>query len=334
MPSQRPQVRWNSANSLLFAAALAILVTGLACQDPALDETNSWECGSILGGQNGDYCGTWSTPVQPSHGWCCSSYCDPDTLLCTDPPSLDTYECVEAGFPCPTNPYECCGICNASTGLCEIEQECTINGGSCIFDPECCSGYCGGGGLCEPPPGQGSCVNTGRPCDADPECCTGICDSDSPIIGSNKAGTCRQDNGPQCVPQVDYNAPLAQQICDEDDGPTNPFNDCCPGSFCARPEQTKPTVCLVGSYDSTCKSRTCQLAYDSDWVDVPGEYPGHGDCCCTASHTQGCTANAHCCDSSFICWKNPDWSDRGYCGPADLANNWWGASNYVPVPWE
>lgn len=81
--------------------------------------------------------------------------------------------CTIGGGSCDYD-SDCCSD-NCSSGKCQAGVGgCTIGGGSCDYDSDCCSSNCNSG-KCQS--GVGGCTNGAGSCDYDSDCCSGNCHS-------------------------------------------------------------------------------------------------------------------------------------------------------------
>lgn len=79
--------------------------------------------------------------------------------------------CTIGGGRCSFD-SDCCSD-NCASGVCQAGSGgCTIGGGSCSFDSDCCSDNCASG-VCQA--GSGKCTDGGGSCSFDSDCCSDNC---------------------------------------------------------------------------------------------------------------------------------------------------------------
>ncbi|MFA5134324.1 MAG: Ig-like domain-containing protein [Patescibacteria group bacterium] len=116
---------------------------------------------------------------------------------------------------------------------------CAVNGDACSAASDCCSGYCGGGGICAEPP---ACLPNGNACTANGDCCSNYCDSggsnqceDLPSPPTCPDGNCDVGEDPDTCP-ADCGSNWSVYLCHTQFGEVHVISSWCDTSAaCSNP---------------------------------------------------------------------------------------------------
>ncbi len=129
---------------------------------------------------------------------------------------------------------------SARANVASTEASCTIGGGHCSFDSDCCSDNCHAG-VCQA--GSGGCSIGGSNCSFDSDCCSDNCHAGVCQAGSGKCtdggGSCSFDS--DCCSDNCY-AGTCQSACTSQGDACTYDHECCAGNCNSRGRcGTEPT---------------------------------------------------------------------------------------------
>lgn len=271
-----------------------LIECGGACVDPATDEANCGECGTVCDFANG---------CESCIGGVCTFACIDD--CCPGP------LCTELAAD-PTN----CGACGAACaeGLaCQSGRCCTpeIEGGACSDEVPCCFGYVCCLGVC----GPNSCPCPATPCAEGLICCDTFC-LDATTSPEN-CGDCGVvcGHGEVCIDGACVADPGCPELCAE--------GTLCCGGQCidatADPNCGHCGFSCEGVGGICCDGR-CHVGdpenCEACGVPCPPGWecrPGAGFGCCLFGEAEGCIVGSDCCFSSQQCCNGVCVFDASYC---------------------
>jgi hypothetical protein len=117
---------------------------------------------------------------------------------------------------------------SAKKDVASAAASCTIGGGHCSFDSDCCSDNCASG-ICQA--GSGGCTIGGGSCSFDSDCCSDNCHSGTCQAGSGKCtdggGSCSFDS--DCCSDNCYSG-TCQSACTSQGDSCTYDHECCAGN--------------------------------------------------------------------------------------------------------